>query len=1068
MSVAFSLSHLRASEQDAPSPQPAAEFAKKLRDHANEILSRVTRGQLLNLKLFEGGLEAASDGRFFVTVEADPTRYTLQDDGLTLALGFAVLDQLRTALRNDRDLNPTLEAIFEPVSALDQTARVILAAHTVACLDESYPVEVAAAVLCAFAEAQNPNAKDFDAFAALASERPEAFMRGVQRLCLAGGHQPNLDWIEAALHGARIDATAWQVISKDLESWLACYSLSAERGSFLRASGDSKEEVAKELAKKQASIDERLSSLSLEENELLSSMVKVDDGDLNTLTRFGLRLMTGKELVPFSRSVVKWVFGNALNPDHGSPVYKEFIHLVRFNRIDWLDARESMLADCRIFERPDVSPAGKWALLHILEATGDADDAACAETLYADLRSNCPPHGGWRLIEDYCASDPCDPDSVRPENISDTARKYAELDPSGIRLSGWSSAEDHFFSMARPGLARFEPDATVAKHREFIADVIGRAGSPLRYGLFELRSQNALFMRDDALTLVAPIGQTKKEPNEGGLTSDEWIVSQYRQLLAFPCLTPREQIEILRAQDPKDDILLDILAVAKTVDEGTFEAMLEKACGENDESSQYRILVFGGSTDTVISEDARRLLGSLTQSDSERIRAAAFRLIARLDDRQLLKTVAEGGWSAANLARQDGYEGRYGSAVILEAAAQGVISEDQALERIGSRFYAWAARKLGVEAVQDVAVRIDALIRIAVKQTIDPSVPDIEMHVGNGQSAMPTLYSASEKPSNSDDPSEAFRRFSESDEAFYERQRRTRDAFEAFKKKLTAQKAQIILDYLGIDEFDAIASSNRDLAESWYEMFVSLPPGRLMGVHNLGLLLAHALATWNPDKAVNLFAVLANSRPVVRVTFAHSIVSLDGGAIWSAAEHPTLDAVRFERLDRTANDHELAVEVLTALQNDKEALLRAYMERELATGESARISRALMVAGFSMRNDFNDDLLARYRDTKGFIGRARAAAMYAYERNVWAEHWFRKMCEAKEASEFWQHSILFTKIVDGRLTVWKTADWQHREPFQLFSESVRSTLKRRFKRWQDHRTKKLFGEDAPAIIFLNP
>src|SRR5260370_805521 len=35
----------------------------------------------------------------------------------------------------------------------------------------------------------------------------------------------------------------------------------------------------------------------------------------------------------------------------------------------------------------------------------------------------------------------------------------------------------------------------------------------------------------------------------------------------------------------------------------------------------------------------------------------------------------------------------------------------------------------------------------------------------------------------------------------------------------------------------------------------------------------------------------------------------------------------------------------------------------------------------------NDAVLAHYKDTTGFIGRAHAAAMYAYQRNIWSAHW---------------------------------------------------------------------------------
>jgi len=60
-------------------------------------------------------LQAVADGRFFRIVEGDATRYRLHEDGLTLALGFAVVDRLHHAHRNGRGLEEPLEELIEPV-----------------------------------------------------------------------------------------------------------------------------------------------------------------------------------------------------------------------------------------------------------------------------------------------------------------------------------------------------------------------------------------------------------------------------------------------------------------------------------------------------------------------------------------------------------------------------------------------------------------------------------------------------------------------------------------------------------------------------------------------------------------------------------------------------------------------------------------------------------------------------------------------------------------------------------------------------------------------------------------
>ena len=130
--------HIRSSDRNASVQQPFHEFVLRLRHHAEEVISRIHARQEDDLVVFDldiDNLNAVADGRFFHSLEGDPTRYTLEENGLILALGFAVIDRLQVALRNGHDLNEALERVIEPIEALDRTANVVLAALTVACLN---------------------------------------------------------------------------------------------------------------------------------------------------------------------------------------------------------------------------------------------------------------------------------------------------------------------------------------------------------------------------------------------------------------------------------------------------------------------------------------------------------------------------------------------------------------------------------------------------------------------------------------------------------------------------------------------------------------------------------------------------------------------------------------------------------------------------------------------------------------------------------------------------------------------------------------------------------------------
>ena len=167
------------------------------------------------------------------------------------------------------------------------------------------------------------------------------------------------------------------------------------------------------------------------------------------------------------------------------------------------------------------------------------------------------------------------------------------------------------------------------------------------------------------------------------------------------------------------------------------------------------------------------------------------------------------------------------------------------------------------------------------------------------------------------------------------------------------------------------------------------------------------------------------------------------------------------------NDHELATEVLAALLSGRgEAALKQFIRERLGTGEPEGTARALLVAGFANQDDDVRDVLAAYRDAKGFIGDAYKAAKYANDRDRWARYWFAAMCRAEDPTEFWRHSVLFAKIVDGRFAMWGPEYERQSEPIGLFASSIEADVSRRIEKWRLHRSRTLFGAKKPPDVFL--
>ena len=786
--------HIRMSEQDAPSLQPVYKFVQRLQKHAKKIISRIQAGQEDDLVVFEHDhdtLNAVADGRFFHSLEGDPTRYKLEENGLTLALGLAVIERLQFALRNNHDLNDELEKVIDPIAALDMTASVIFAALTVTCIDNKYPDDFATALIQMFANLQNPDEDEFDSFAHLARTRPAPFLEAVRDLCLSGGYQINFDWIQDALIKARADDNAWNKIFKDIKTWLSYYTppeeidLAQGPPEILKNKKTKKETeeeqnlaqairehiqtetetwMEKEKKEKEQRFRKNIEALSETEKNLFAKLTEMS-GDLSTLSRFAFILLAGKPIKPAAQSLVQWSFANALNPDYMTP-YQQFRHVILFNRIEWYNARNALLKEVDVLQQNEISDTGKRTFINILRATGSAQDAKRARKL-DELTGNRTHTYSWRRVEGYCATDPCDPRSKKPDNVRQTAQDYRDIDVSQLWVGMEENQTDHFLTEAQTGMVRFEPQVAIAKHREFAQDVMHRRRLLLRQGLLGLREHNALLSREQGLAF-ANLQKSEDTDERDLFGEDRWDISQYCLLLAFPLLSGREQIDALLSTSGEDGILSVVMSVAKPIEETIFDDLLESACQKEDEYAQFVLMAFARETSISISAKSCKHVARLLKSQSERVRVQALGIIAQLQDVGLLAEVAHSGWQAPESNQT--HESEYGSAVLTQAAACGIIDHNSALNRMSLSYYSRAAQVWSSieawDAVREVALRVDAAICCVANIDVDLNTSDIEMPVGLEDSP---------------------------DESVEDQPKHSQNAYLTFRNALTIQKCDISL-----------------------------------------------------------------------------------------------------------------------------------------------------------------------------------------------------------------------------------------------------------------------------------
>lgn len=1058
--------HLRVSQRETYG-QSAEHFKRNLQDHAKKVLQRLDSKQFEDLKVFEGGLDAVVEGRFFIPLSEDLTLYTVREEGLGLALGLAILDELRTAQRNGRDLSETLAVLAEPIAALDQTSEAILAALTIACMSEETSTEIGVAILVSFASLQNLDDYAFDAISALARSQTEVFLEGAQNLALQGGRAINFDWIVLALHQAKADKQAWQTIASAIKGWLAHVTLKVEQ--HILPYERSADEVTQQCAKMQGELEAKLLSLSAEERAILASLEHTTAHDVSVLGKMALKLLAGMPLAQFALAFVQWSFARSLNGNHEAPI-KEFRQLIRFNGVDWEATRSALLLSSQMLRDGATSHAGQWALVSLLQVTGHPDDARAAQELVNVLREGQPKSFRWRQIEDYCTVDPCDPNNAEPNNVVRTAEQYASIDVSKLYLHMGMDMLDRFFSDARPAISRYRLEIAVERHRAWIDDILHRSGLPLRQGVVGLLTHSALVTQEQAQKFVRRVCGSDADSaavNSLGEEADIW--AQFQLQLAFPVLEPPAQLDALMQARFGNRLSLNLIELIKPLDIQSFEVSLVEAVRAKDDEAQFTVLLFAPFENQPISPVVREHLTALLRSDSSLVRAHALRMIWKSGDIEALRLVANSGWSTAQLNADEKHERWYGCELLLEAVVQGVVPWEKAVAKLDFQHLGHLARRLGGPPAQHVACVVDALLRHSLEIPVETGMLEIELLQRPGDIPRPQYFRLHETevlPANS---AEAWQRAFKQDDDFEERQRNLHAAFDALLEHLTRNSAEKLLDQLRMEDFDAIVAADTSLAERWCNLLLNQPNHlRLGAVRNISLLLARSIAARDPTHAVQLFGKFDRVDPLVRVVFGQAAIELSSMAVWSTTDHPELDALRERRLDHAPTNDILAREVWAALWNDKSTQLQRYIDTRLTSTWPAAQARAILVAGLMGQNPHSDRVLARFAGVPGMLGETQCVAQEAYDRHAWTVHWFNAMRNASSVEAFWQAAVLFLVVSDGRVEALSFAQESAPTNFRLHWPNIECQLHNRFDKLRKKYKERLLAEEAPWTPFLMP
>lgn len=472
------MEHLRASQRENYESETFTSLTKRLSDHAKKVLERVKAASGESPQIFQADFTAVIETRFFRPLAGPGDLYELRDEGLTLALGFTLVDQLWQQIHSvQTNLAERVTQLIEPINAMDRTADVIFASLLICSLyKDRFNASIFSALLDAFANLQNVNDQRFEEFVEIVKNQPEALFDTLKVLCLEKGQRINHDWF---VHSAYIVASTnegWLAAKIAIDHWLRCYNKDpVSQALYYHRQSDA--DYVEQVEKKKAEIDEELASLSAFEKTLLERMTEVSS-ETDELFTLALRLLAGRSLVDFANSFVYMGLALALNKYLHS-ARKAFQQLTTFNRVERTATRAAFQKAIEPLRTKDTSKGGQWTVVRMLRATGDESDADEASVLEEELRKDRHQYEPPSPVE-WRQTRVANPDAVRPVDLDKGLQQFNTVDPDKLLQSMSASSEDHRFEEFLPVACRFDSATAAQKARSILTGLLTREGFPLR------------------------------------------------------------------------------------------------------------------------------------------------------------------------------------------------------------------------------------------------------------------------------------------------------------------------------------------------------------------------------------------------------------------------------------------------------------------------------------------------------------------------------------------------------------------------------------------------------------
>jgi hypothetical protein len=1051
------MEHLRASQRENFEEETLAELTKRLSSHAKEVLERVRASSDEPPQNFEADSNAVIETRFFRTLPGPGDTYELRNEGLTLALGYTLIDQLWQAQRAGLDLEERMTHLIDPIYAMDRTVDVMFAALLVCALDPiRFNQTIFTALLDAFSNLQNINDQRFEEFVEIVKNQPKELLSTLGVFTLERGQRLNQDWfIHAAFKIAATDE-GWPVAETAIHRWLHCYNKDAVEQTS-RYPKHNEDEDAKLLQRTQKKIQDVLSSLSPFEKKLLEQMTEVT-GETDSLFTLALQLLAGRPLAGFAGSFIALGLGFSLDNGVWS-ARKAFQQLTTFNRVDRELAMEAFLKAIEPLQSSDTSWAGQWTVVRMLYATGDEVAALEASTIAEKLREDSY-HWQKPSPDEWPQSRVADPNAIRPVDIDAGLRNFRAIQPDSLRQFMGQSKEDHDLEKFLPVACRFEREAATEKVRQILSSLLTRTALPLRQLIFNGTEYAPLMTRDMAVQLIARMTETnmietlpEREQNILRMVLFSYVASQ---------LTPSEQLACLTDPAFGSDCLLEVIPSLKPQSTEAILDALQAALDANDEEATYGALIAARYGNTPITSELESLVLCCRSAGSSKLRALSFELAIQGDLTTIREAHTQSDWSAHATDTRT-YENWFGSLLLAEACAKKELTIDEMLKRANPGTWFAAAERIGEAMIKPFADHFLRRLQGAVGVTKNLVPPAVDLTLSTVEPDRHPILSVDE----TDRGDERFPRQKTleemlgTDDDFYEKQDRLRAISDAFLEGLNGSDARLLVERVTIDHLRLLVGADPMLLPQILETLEQASSAELAWLKNLTFVVANLVSKDIPERAVALFEKALATQGFVTYALGDDL-TLEHEAIWSSAPSDAMSKLWHQRLLKSSNDEVLAREVVAAERFGAAPFIRAFVEERAVSASTLDKAYAITVAGFSAQSEQLFGVIVDHLYDKGITGDAAKNARTAHEAAEWAKKWVNDMCVAQSPEEFWRCLIISKICMDARVSTKPilSPKWAHYAP--LFRKVRKTAIKEQ----NENRKKTLLGQEVPDEIFV--